>query len=210
MYNVLIVDDQRSSQDFMKLNIMPGADRYTIVDTIASADRALSTLINIKVDLILLDIFTDNKANGLIAAREIKQLYPHIKIIIMTFLLQQKHLDEAKAIGCDGFCYKDFIEENLLTAMDIVMQGKKYFPDDTPKVEIGMAKSSDFTQKEIEVLQAKVNGLSNKEVCELLNIKSRTLDGHISSLKAKTGYESLLKLIADVVSKNFVIINEED
>ncbi len=208
MYKVMIIDDQSSSQALMKYAIMRSDGRYKLTKTFFDADRVLCELKYEHTDLILMDIHTAGKENGIKVASEIKKLYPKIKIIILTFVLQKKHIDEAKKAGCEGFWYKDHADMDLLLVMDNVMEGKTYYPESQPVVTIGMAKIQDFTPKELEIIQAKVNGCSNEKVCEMLNIKSRTLDTHLSNIKNKTGYNNLLKLVADVASKKFIITGE--
>ncbi len=209
MYNVIIVDDQSSSQALMQYAIMRSDGRYKLAKAFFDADRVLGELKYENIDLILMDIHTAGKENGIKAAKQIKEHYPQIKIIILTFALQKKHIDEAKNAGCEGFWYKDHADKDLLLVMDSVMEGKTYYPETQPVIKIGMAKIQDFTARELEILQAKVNGHSNEEVCTILNIKSRTLDTHLSNIKNKTGYNNLLKLVADVASKKFIIMGED-
>ncbi len=204
MYKTLIVEDQISSQNFMKYAIKSSNDRYTLCDIIRDADDILRYLQKEKVDLILLDIHTNKKENGLIEAEKIKQLYPNIKIIVLTFLVSQKHILRAKKIGCEGFWYKDYTDEDLLEIMDFIMQGNTFYPEDAPIVKIGMAKTTDFTKRELEVIQAKANGLSNMQVCQLLNIKERTLNDYIRNLKEKTGYTNMIQIITAVCDKHFI------
>ncbi len=210
MYKVMIVDDQSSSQGLMKYAISRGGDRYILTKTFFDADKVLNELRFEQVDLILLDIYTEGKENGIKVARAIKKQYPEIKIIILTFVLQKRHIEEAREIGCEAFWYKDHADLDLLDVMDKVMNGELYYPQSQPVVTIGMAKTSDFTKKELEILQAKINGYSSDEICEMLNIKLRTLNTHISNIKNKTGYNSLLKLVADVSAKKFIITEEKN
>ncbi len=210
MYNVIIVDDQSSSHALMQYAMMRSNGKYKLAKAFFDADRVLNELKYEKTDLILMDIHTAGKENGIKAAKQIKTLYPEIKIIILTFVLQKRHVNEAKEAGCEGFWYKDHADMDLLLVMDSVMNGNTYYPEAEPVITIGMAKIQDFTAKELEILQAKVNGHSNEKVCEMLNIKSRTLDTHLSNIKNKTGYNNLLKLVADVASKRFIITDEDN
>ncbi len=209
MYNVIIVDDQNSSQALMQYAIMRSDGKFKLTKSFFDADRVLCELKYEKTDLILMDIHTAGKENGIKAAKQIKELYPKVKIIILTFVLQKRHVDEAKKAGCEGFWYKDHADMDLLCVMESVMNGQTYYPESQPVITIGTAKIQDFTAKELEILQAKVNGHSNEKVCNMLNIKSRTLDTHLSNIKNKTGYSNLLKLVADVASKKFIITGED-
>ncbi len=209
MYNVMIVDDQSSSHALMQYAILRSEGKYKITKAFFNADRVIDELKYEQVDLILMDIHTLGKETGTKVAAKVKKLYPKIKIIILTFVLQKKYIEEAKEAGCEGFWYKDHADMDLLLVMDCVMDGKIYYPEEQPIIKIGVANISDFTPKELDILQAKVNGHSNEEVCEMLNIKSRTLDTHLSNIKNKTGYNNLLKLVADVASKKFIISGED-
>ncbi len=204
MFNVLIVDDQKSSRELMQY-IVSESDKYTLVGALESASKAESFCKNNKVDVILMDIYTDGKENGISSAKQVKAYNPKIKIIIVTFLVQKEHIENAKAIGCEGFWYKDHSTQKLLLVIDEVMSGKTIYPDKLPIVKIGLAKASDFTKQELHVLQLKVNGCSHTETCEILGITRSTLNYHISNLKGKTGYDNLLKLAIDVSMKKFII-----
>ncbi len=208
MYNVMIVDDQPSSRDFMKYAILLGKDRYILLESLANADELMSHLRSKTPDLILLDIYTDGKENGIIVAEQVKKCYPHIKIIILTFLIQKRHVEYAQKVGCEGFWYKDHMDISLLEVMDSVMAGNTYYPESQPIVTIGTAKSSDFTAKELQILQAKINGASAEEICEKFGIKRSTLSTHMTNMQNKTGYSSFIQLVADVVDKKFIITGE--
>ncbi len=157
-----------------------------------------------------MDIHTSGKENGLDSAKKIKNFNPEIKIIIVTYLVQQEHLNKAREIGCEGFWYKDHSPQKLIEVMDEVMSGGIIYPDKSPVLAIGCAKSSDFTKQELQVLQLKVNGYSHNETCEILGIARSTLNFHISNLKGKTGYDNLLKLAIDVATKKFIVAEDSD
>ncbi len=209
MYNVMIVDDQRSSQKLMEYAILLGNDRYKLIKSFMDADLVLNALRVETPDLILLDVYTEGKENGIVVAEKVKKLYPKIKIIILTYLLQEKHVDAAMKIGCEGFWYKDHSDIDLIEVMDNVMNGHIHYPESHPVVTIGMAKISDFTTKELKVLQGKINGLSTEDICEQLGIKATTLHTHMTNIRNKTGYTSFIQLVADVVDKKFVIMGEK-
>ncbi len=209
MYNVMIVDDQQGSQRLMKYAILLGNGRYNLTKSLTDADLVLNAIKFETPDLILLDIYTNGKENGIEVAREVKKLYPKIKIIILTYLLQKKHIEQAKEIGCEGFWYKDHADIDLIEVMDNVMNGLIHYPQSQPVVTIGMAKITDFTAKERQILQGKINGLSTEDICKNLGIKSTTLRTHINNIMNKTGYSSFVQLVADVVDKKFIIMAEK-
>ena len=208
MYNVLIVDDQKSSRELLKYNVLED-EEYNIVGEIQDASKTLEFCKRKKVDLILMDIYTAGKENGIKNAKIIKQKMPNIKIIIVTYMVQPEHIEEAKNIKLEGFWFKDYGDKTLLEVMDNVVKGNCIYPDKIPAVKIGEADIGDFTKQEINVLRLKVNGYSNAETCEKLGITKSTLDFHISNIKSKTGYDNMLKLTIEVAMKKFIIADEK-
>ncbi len=210
MQKVLIVDDQQTSQYFMKYVLLPAKARYKVVASLEDANLAEAYAASNPLDLVLMDIYTKGQEDGLKVAARLKKAYPKLKIIIITFAIEQGLIDRAKLAGCDGFWYKDHNEDDLLMVIDAVMGGQSCFPDRAPIIKIGQAKSSDFTPQELRVLRAKTNGYSNAEVCIQLGIKPPTLDTHIRKLKIKTGYDNMLQLVADVSAKRFIIVENRE
>ncbi len=209
MYKVLIVDDQKSSRELMRY-VISDSKQYEIVGTLEDASSAACFCRANRVDLIFMDIHTGGRETGIQSAKKVKAYNSNIKIIIVTFMVQQEHIEMARAAGCEGFWYKDHGTTSLLEVMDKVMAGEMVYPDKLPVVTIGLAKASEFTKQELTVLQMKVNGYSHQEICEKLNIKRSTVDYHIRNLKEKTGYDNILKLAIDVSMKKFMIADQTD
>ncbi len=207
MYNVLIIDDQRSSRELMNFFVKESTN-YNLVGTLEDAEMANSFCKEISVDLVLMDIYYGGKDLGLQVAQLLKKSKKCIKIILVTFAIQEEHIDKAREIGCEGFWYKDYGSIKLIEVMNRVMEGEAVYPDKIPIVNIGLANTSEFTKQELNVLKLKVNGYSHMETCKKLGITRSTLNYHISNLKDKTGYSNLLKLAIDVSSKKFIIAEE--
>ena len=204
MTRVLIVDDQRTAREVMEIAVKQ-SNNYTIERTIADAGNAYLHCMNGTVDLILMDVYTLDGENGIEAAAKIKKDFPHIKIIIVTSMPEESFIRKAREAGCESFWYKDVGVEDLLTVMDKTMAGKSVYPDDVPVIKIGLAKSTDFTKRELDVLRELVNGHSQKDTANRLGIKYESVRTHLKSILAKTGYDTPSRFIAEVSHKNYMI-----
>ena len=108
-----------------------------------------------EIDIVLMDVVTADGASGLDAAEKIKKNDPNIKIVIVTSMPECSYISRAKALGAEGFWYKETGKESLISVMDRVMQGEIVYPDGLQVVNIGVAKSSEFTEKELVDLPKK-------------------------------------------------------
>ena len=209
MIKVLIVEDQRMSRENIERELS-ASGKYGIAGSITDAELALTMCRRQKVDLVLMDVCTNGKMDGIIAAKEIKESFPGIKVIIITSMVEVSFIERAKAAGADSFWYKEDENEPLLEIIEKTMAGEEIYPDKTPSVMIGNASSEDFTPAEIRVLRLICEGLGYEEIAEKLYISVNTVKAHTSHILQKTGYSNKLRLAIAVTNKNFIIPKLED
>ena len=202
--NVLIADDMMTSREVLE-HAVRSCERYELVRICASADEALAYLKSHAVDLVILDILMEQGQSGLSVAEEIRKRLPDTKIILVTSMPEAGYIERAKRIGADSFWYKEVREQPILAVMDKTMDGEHIFPDHPPVLQIGGARSTEFTEREIEVLRELVDGASNKQIAELLCISEKTVKMHITNMLQKTGFQSRLELAVKARQRGFVI-----
>ena len=162
------------------------------------------------VKLVLMDVQTHHKHSGLAAAERIKKVFPQIKIVVATSLVDPEVLQRAKMGAADSLWYKDGDEGTLMQVVRRTMAGEHIFPDAPPSVEIGTAMSAEFTKGEMKVLRCLVRGLSYNEIAKELGIEPSTVKYHVINMLQKTNLENKLQLaIAATEAKLVVELAEE-
>ncbi len=203
-YKVLIVEDQDMAQTFFEMSVK-SSEQFDHLLSISNASAALSVCQNEKVDLILMDVMTELGHSGLDAAENIKQLYPDIKIIIVTSMPEYSWLARARKIGVDSFWYKDSHKDSILEVMERTMAGEHIYPDETPLIHIGNATNHEFTERELDILKELTTGDTNAEIAERLCISVATVKTHIQHLMDKTGFKTRTELVAEARGLGIVI-----
>lgn len=205
--NVMIVEDQSMPKQLFEIFISK-SEKYNLVASIDDASQAIDYVKQNSIDLILMDVVTKNGASGLEAAKIIKSFYPKIKIIIVTSMPECSYLKRAKEIGVDSFWYKEIDKDPIIAVMDKTIAGEHIYPDNTPELLIGNAKSFDFTEKETEILREITAGLTNDEIAEKLFMSVNTVKKHIQSMIDKTGLKNRTQLAVEAMKTGFVIPNK--
>jgi DNA-binding NarL/FixJ family response regulator len=156
------------------------------------------------VDVVLSDLHLGDMS-GIDLARELQQLAPEIKVIMLTAESGERYLAEAFKAGAKGYLLKETDGEELVYAIRKVAQGRHF-------VCTGLARqlskrlaaeskiSSDHTtielsERESEILHLLADGLTNLEIADRLFTSRRTVEGHRLSLLQKTGARNGLELI---------------
>ena len=190
---VMIVEDQPMIRSLLE-SYFPVEDRHQIVASIPGAKQAVEICRVTPVDLILMDVQTQNRENGLTAVRKIKAVHPQIKIIVVTSLVDNAVLEKAKSAGADSLWYKDSAKNRLMEIVRQTMAGEHIFPDAPPPVQIGMAKSTEFTKTELKVLRYLLRGMSYPRIASEMGIEVSTIKFHVTNMLQKTGLENKLQL----------------
>ncbi len=204
MHKILLVEDDPMARQLLEIYIQK-TDRYTLVDSLESALFAEAYCTSNMVDVVLMDVCTAMNANGLDAAQSIKKHLPHIKIIIITSQPECSFIDRAKSIGVDSFWYKSATAEEILDVLDRTLEGEHIFPDSTPELKLGTSSSSEFTDRELEVLRLVVAGETDAAIAEKLYMSVRTVKHHIQSMKDKTGFRNRTELAVRARARGLII-----
>lgn len=206
MVRILIVDDQTLVQNYFR-SIIEDNDDYALAGIVDNASLADVYCAAGRTDLILMDVCTADNQSGLKAAAQIKKRYPGIKIIIVTSMPEVSFIDKAKEAGCESFWYKVAPKRELEEVIAATIRGESIYPFEKPVVSIGNARSIEFTEKELVILRELVEGNNQNDIAEKYGITRSAVKYHIRNMLQKTGYDSYVKLVIDVVDKRLIIPN---
>lgn len=192
-YNVLIVDDQTLPRQYFETIINSSPD-YNLAASIASAKVADAYCAATKIDIIIMDIVMSDGSNGIDAAKRIKASFPNIKILAVSSMPDATFLTKAREAGVDSFWYKEVQDAPMLDVMNRTMAGEHIWPDNAPVVQLGLADSGEFTERELDVLRCLALGYANQEIADELFMSVNTVRFHIGNILSKTGFSSRTEL----------------
>jgi len=157
--------------------------------------QTLKVLENKKIDILILDLnFESDSFNGFTIARKVKELYPKVKIIILT---QQAKIDSYEVlfseIGVQGYLDKKLGVAETLEAIREVSLGNTYV-DQNIKAMLEIGKWMQLSKREKEIIELLVMGLTQKEIAEQLFISMRTVEKHIENMTKKIGAKNAVHL----------------
>ena len=202
--NVLIVEDSRVSREAFERKIT-SLPEYSVVASIENAANAEIACMTNKIDLILMDVCTADDESGIRAATRIKKNYPWVRIILMTSMPEHSFIKKAQDSGCDSFWYKEYGNISLREVCERTMKGERIWPDSSPVIVIGQAKSTEFTDRELAVIRELVMGVRYEDMAEELHLSINTVKYHVKNILQKTGFRSTIQLVAEVVEKRLVL-----
>ncbi len=188
---VLLVDDHSVVRGGLKL-LLQLHDALEVCGEAATLKEAIMMTINTNPDVILLD-FKLPDGDGVNGCISIKNIFPNIKIIILTAYAEEHIVMETIRAGADGYLLKNIESEELIKTILSVYNGDSVLDPsvtegvfnsiklDDQKIEI----NTEFSPRETKILQALSLGKTNKEIAEALSISDKTVRNYISSIFKK-------------------------
>lgn len=208
-YSVMIVEDQQMPKTLFSYYIN-SSNHFYLQIAIENASIADIVCTKMPVDLILMDVVTENGESGLVAAEKIKKKFPNIKIIIVTSMPECSYIKRAKKIGVEGFWYKEINEQPILSIMEKVINGEIVYPEQLQPVKVGLASSNEFTEKELIILRLILGGYSNVEIAQKLGVSPGVIKNHVANMLLKTGFRSRTQLAVRARETGLVILDKTD
>jgi len=207
MTNILIVDDHQIVIDGLK-TLLEGAANIGELHETSTGAATIEKVASTPIDLVLLDINLPDKS-GFEVCTELKKAHGNLKIIALTMYGNAGYINKMIKAGADGYLLKNTGKDELLKAVEAVINGERYFSKQVTDIlvssmqEVKKTKSTDFVQKltrrEKEVLQLIVDEYTTDEIAAKLFISSTTVISHRKNLLRKLS----VKNVAGLVRKTF-------
>lgn len=192
---LLLVDDHQVVLEGLASMLASQADRVVIVGSTTEPHRAVDLAGDLAPDIVLLDIRLRG-ASGLDLCQALIGGHPGIKVVFFTVYDDEQYLFQALRVGAAGFLLKTTTAPELASHLERVMEGDVAIdPSLAGRVAITAAhlQSGEFwpgarlglTQRESEVLELMVRGLSNRAIGQRLYIGEETVKTHARGVYRK-------------------------
>jgi DNA-binding NarL/FixJ family response regulator len=213
---VLLVDDHQIIRVGVQTMIIEESD-IDFVGCATNGIEALEMVKQLSPDIIISDISMPDM-NGIEFTIKLSELKFQTKVLILSMYTTDDYIYNAIKAGAKGILSKqDTNKEILLEAIRTIDAGEEYYSPNISKNLMKnylntVKKSShpeninkySLTQREKEILKLYVEGFSNQEVAEKLNISIRTVETHKNNIMQKFEFKSTVEMVKFALKNNLV------
>jgi DNA-binding NarL/FixJ family response regulator len=210
---VVIAEDHQLFREGVKAMLALNS-QLEVVGEAQDGLEAISCVKRTQPDLLLLDLSLP-KLNGIGVVRDLRKALPDLKILALTIHESDQYVLEAFKAGVNGYCVKDASRNELMVAIERVMQAKTYI---SPGIADGVMNGllagrkrlkeksawDTITRREREVLKLLAQGYMNKEIAYLLNISVKTVEKHRANIMSKLDLHNAAALTSYAIEKGLV------
>ena len=229
---VLLADDHQLFREGLK-RILNMEEDLEVIGECSDGIQVLEFCNHTKPDIVLMDINMPVE-NGVVATERLRDLFPDVKVIILSIHDDESYVFETLRKGASGYLLKDMEAESLVNAIRSVTEGHAYIhPKVTGKLinqlrrmtyldEMGVVsgaaaskesgvkfvagENSPLTRREAEVLRLMAEGMSNKAIGEHLFISEKTVKNHVSSILQKMEVDDRTQAVINSIKYGWVTL----
>jgi two-component system response regulator DegU len=229
---LVLADDHQLFREGVKRIINMESD-MEVVGECGDGIHVIELCNELHPDIVLMDINMPVE-NGVVATEKLKEIFPSIKVIILSIHDDESYVFETLRKGAFGYLLKDMEAESLINAIRSVVAGHAYIhPKVTGKLinqlrrmtyldEVGVAAggvglkeagvkyvhaaNSPLTRREAEVLRLMAEGKSNKSIGEFLFISEKTVKNHVSSILQKLEVDDRTQAVIVAIKNGWVTL----
>jgi DNA-binding NarL/FixJ family response regulator len=206
--DVWLIEDNQPFRTAVS-RLLEASSEIRCTGSFGSSEEAVTRLqAGAKVDVLLLDIQLSGM-NGIEALPLLKAAAPDLSIIMLTVFEDHDKIFKAICAGASGYLLKSAALETIVEAVHQVMAGGAPM---SPRVAMAVLKmfkrltppKDDFslTDRERQVLELMVDGLSKKEMAGRLEISFHTVDYFLRNIYAKLHVHNQSGAVAKAIKKN--------
>lgn len=202
---ILIIDDHQLVRDGIKTMLNSQNDQYNFIISEADCSEVAFKKIQAEdYDVILIDYQLPDVI-GPDAVSRILTFKPKSKIIALSNYDEYSCILNMEEAGAKGYVLKNISPKQLITAIETVVSGRKYYAQEVSEklIDLKRKKVRNKTQQEkygvtnrqIEILKLISDGMTNEDISKKLKLSKRTIDTHRQNLLVKLEVNNTAALI---------------
>ena len=207
---IVLADDHALVRDGIRSLLETETD-LEVIGEASNGKEAIELVEKVHPDLLIIDIRMP-VMNGIDAVEALTKSNSQVKSIILSMHDSEEYILKSISAGANGYLLKDTDKTEFIKAIHTVRDGGKYFSGDISNVLVNNLLSSnkplvkkekqgsvgdnvfDLTNKELQVLELVLSGLTNQQISEKLKNSKRTIETHRFNLMRKMDVKNLIDL----------------
>jgi DNA-binding NarL/FixJ family response regulator len=182
---VLIADDHELMVEAVRIALSQEEEEFEVVGTTSRGTQVLPLITQTAPDIVLLDLRMPGM-DGLACLEQIRKRHPLVKTVVLSGLEGAEVIRSAFNLGATAFIHKHVDPRDLPSALRQAVQGTVVHQTfGAAEDDEDLARSAGLSDKEITILSALSEGLSNKEMAQRFWLAEQTVKFHLTNIYRK-------------------------
>jgi len=214
----LIADDHEMVREGLQIMIKK-IDEIEIIGEASNGEELIVLTRKLGPDVILMDIKMP-KCNGVEATKIIKKEFPHIGIIALSSFDEESLIMDMLNAGAKGYLLKNASKQEIMAAIKAAYKDEAYYCMDVNlKLAQIVARGGHyidpkkqrpfFSARELQVIEMICDGLPSKQIANVLNLKTRTIERYRDTIMNKMNVNNAAGVVLYAVTNGLYSKNKK-
>jgi len=208
MVSIVIFDDNPGRRESLRM-LLESRENFIVTGEFPDCSNVKAEIEKLRPDVVLMDIQMP-QVNGIEGVRIIKEFFPDVHVIMQTVFEDDEKIFDAMRFGASGYILKKTDPQQIIVAIeDVLNGGSPMTPSIATRVIHFFRKQNDkrpeqygLSDREAEILQFLVDGLSYKMIADKVNISYNTVNSHIKKIYDKLQVHSVSEAVSKAIRNN--------
>ncbi|HEX2746453.1 MAG TPA: response regulator transcription factor [Verrucomicrobiales bacterium] len=182
---IVIVDDHPAIRLGLAA-MLQGEPQFNVVAEAADVSVAVAACEQHQPDVVLMDLRIPG-GGGVEATLTIRQRWPSVRVLVVTTYDRDEDIHRAVQAGASGYVLKGLTSAELVAAVKTVHSGGRVLPPAVATLLADRMSRKNLSPRELQIVRLIVNGRSNKEIANDLEIGEESVKTHLRALFVKLG-----------------------
>ena len=201
---LMVVDDHPAFRKGLAALIESEPDLSVVAET-GDGRESIELYRKVRPDVVLMDLRLPG-FSGVEAIQAIRKEFPDARVIVVTTYDTDEDVYRALQSGAKSYLLKDMFPEQIFDAIRAVYAGKSQLPPQVADRLDERLKRKELTQREMDVLELLVRGLSNKEIADKLSLSEAAVKSRLKGLFHKLQVEDRAGAVISALHHGIVIL----
>ena len=207
---ILLADDHAVVRHGLRLTLEAEPD-FEVVAEASDGARAVDAALHTELDLAILDISMP-RLTGIQVARQLASQRPDLRVLILSMHDNEEFFFEALRAGASGYVLKSAAHQDLVAACRATIRGEPFlYPRGVAAlVREHLQQGPDallpdpLSPRESEIVKLIAEGLTSREIGELLCISDKTVERHRANVLEKLGLKDRVALTRYAIRRGLI------
>jgi DNA-binding NarL/FixJ family response regulator len=211
---LMLADDHRMLREGLRRSMEDMG--FDVVGEAADGAEAVLLAERLSPDVVLMDVSMPN-CDGVEACRQMREISPNSKVVMLTMHIDQETLGAALRAGAIGYLVKDCTTDEIADAVRMAARGDTVLSPQLAATLLAEVRKMEeprvapeepiITKREEEVLQLIADGCSTPEVAERMYISQKTVKNHLASIYQKLDARDRTQAVLQAMRMGIVKLN---
>ncbi len=202
---ILVADDHA----VVRMGLVALIHNESDLEVVAEAEDgrlALELVRELHPDIVLTDLRMP-EMDGIALTQAVRREWPLSRVIVLSTYEGDEEIHRALEAGARAYLLKkDTLGDDVLAAIRRVHGGQHYIPPPVASILADRIHRSELTARELEVIQAVAEGLTNKRIADQLHISEGTVKIHVANILGKLGAADRTEAVTTAIRRGIVRI----